>query len=96
MKVKSLGMIKNLVVTLAQLPPKSIMMDVVVEYVSTIYGMLLYGTGDKNMGGTMQMDMNYAIVLVFAGETRRLFREDKFAYFISDQNNPINYPVYSI
>jgi hypothetical protein len=43
----------------------------------------------------MQMDMTYATVPVFGGEKRRLYRETKFAYVVSDQNNPINHPIYA-
>ena len=41
------------------------------------------------------MDMTYAMVLVFGGETRRIYRETKLAYIVSDPNHPNNYPFYS-
>jgi hypothetical protein len=94
-KVRCEGMIKDLVVTLAQLPVKSIMMDVVVDDVPTNYGMLLSRSWEGKLGGTMQMDMTYATVPVFGGEQRRLYRETKFAYMVSDQNNPVNHPIYA-
>ena len=40
-KVKCMGMIKDLVVTLAQVPVKSILMDVVIADIPPKYGMLL-------------------------------------------------------
>ncbi len=40
-KVKCLGLIKDLVVSLTQLPMKSVMIDIVVENVPANYGMLL-------------------------------------------------------
>ena len=42
------------------------------------------------------MDMNYATVPMSVGETRRLYREPKFLYFISNQNSPKNYILYAI
>jgi hypothetical protein len=47
-KVKCEGMIKDLVVTLAQLPVKSIMMDVVVVDVPANYGMFYLDHGKEN------------------------------------------------
>jgi hypothetical protein len=85
-----------MVVTLAQLPVKSIMMDVVVDYVPTNYGMFLSRIWAGKLGGTMQMDMTYATVLVFGGENRRLYMETKFSYVVSDQNNPKNHPIYDV
>ena len=52
-KVKCLGMIKDLIVVLAKLPAKSIMMDVVVEDVSTKYSIILSRSWAKKLGGTM-------------------------------------------
>lgn len=40
-RVKWIGFIKDLVVSLAQIPIKSIVMDVVVAYIPTRFGMLL-------------------------------------------------------
>jgi hypothetical protein len=47
-KVKCDGMIKDMVVTLAQLPVKIIMMDVVVVDVPANYGMFLSRTWERN------------------------------------------------
>jgi hypothetical protein len=44
----------------------------------------------------MQMDMTYATVPVFGGENKRLYRETKFSYVVSDQNNPVNHPIYVV
>jgi len=41
------------------------------------------------------MDTRYANIQVFGGETKRLYRETKLAYTVSDPKNPNNYPVYS-
>jgi hypothetical protein len=64
-KVKCDGLIKYMVVTVAQLHVKSIMMDVVVVYVPANYGMLLSKIWERNFGGTMKMDMTYATVPIF-------------------------------
>jgi len=52
-KVKCYGLIKDMVVTLAQLLAKSIMMDVAVVDVLVNYGMLLFRTWARKLGGTI-------------------------------------------
>jgi hypothetical protein len=94
-KVRCLGMIKDLVVHLAQIPVKSVLMDIVVADVPVNYGMLLSRSWESKLGGSLQMDMTYATIPVFGGETRRLYRETKLAYTVSDPNHPNNYHVYS-
>jgi hypothetical protein len=94
-KVRCLGMIKDLVVHLAQIPVKSVLMDIVVADVPVNYGMLLSRSWESKLGGSLQMDMTYATIPVFGGETRRLYRETKLAYTVSDPNHPNNYLVYS-
>jgi hypothetical protein len=37
------------------------------------------------------MDLSYATVLVFGGELKRLYRENKLAYIISDGTNSVNH-----
>jgi len=51
-KVKCLGLIKDLAITLTQLPMKSIMMDIVVADVPPKFGMLLSRGWIKRLGGT--------------------------------------------
>jgi hypothetical protein len=94
-KVKCLGVIKDMVVTLFQLPMKSILMDIIVVDVPPKFGMLLSRSWIKRLGGTLQMDLSYATILVFGGEHRRLYREAQLAYIISDEENPTNHPVFS-
>jgi hypothetical protein len=74
-KVKCLGVIKDLVVSLFQLPMKSVVMDIVVVDVPPKFWMLLSRSWIKRLGGTLQMDLSYATILVFRGEQRRLYRE---------------------
>jgi hypothetical protein len=68
-------MIKDMVITLDQLPINTIMMDIVVVDVPANYCMLLSRTWEHKLGGTMQMDMTYANVPVFGVENKRLYRE---------------------
>ena len=50
--VKCLGVIKDLVVNLTQLPMKSVIMDVVVSDITPKFGMLLSRSWAKKVGGT--------------------------------------------
>jgi hypothetical protein len=74
-KVKCLGVIKDLVVSLFQLPMKSVIMDIVVDDVPPKFGMLLSRSWIKILGGTLHMDLTYATIPVFGGEHRRLYKE---------------------
>jgi hypothetical protein len=95
-KVKCLGVIKDLVVTLFQFPMKSVVMDIVVADVPPKFGMLLSRSWIKRLGGTLQMDLTYATIPVFGGEHRRLYREAQLAYIISDEENPTNHPIFAL
>ena len=81
--VQCLGVIKDLVVNLKQLPMKSIMMDVVVVGIAPKFGMLLSRSWEKRVGGTLQMDLSYATIPIFRGEKRRLYREVQLDYLVS-------------
>jgi hypothetical protein len=93
-KVKCLGMIKYLVVNLAQIPVKSILMDVVVTDISAKYGMLLSRYWGAKLGVSLQLDMTYATIPIFGGQFTRLYKETRLAYTVSDPQNPNNYLVY--
>jgi hypothetical protein len=64
-KVKCLGMFKDLVVNLAQIPGKRILMDVVIVDVPTKYGMLLSRSWGAKFRGSLQLDMTYALIPIF-------------------------------
>jgi hypothetical protein len=81
-------MIKDLVVNLSQICIKSIMMDMVVAYVPSNYGMLLSREWGSKLGGMLQLDMTYATIPIFGGETKRLYRETKLYYRVSDPKKP--------
>jgi hypothetical protein len=94
-KVKCIGLIKDLCVTLAQIPTKSLVMDIVVVDIPSKYGMLLsHSWGDK-LQGTLQMDMSYATIALF-GKHRRLYRETLMQCMVSSQHKPHNYPLYFV
>ena len=80
--VQCLGVIKDLAVTLTQLPMKSVVMDVVVADIPAKYGMLLSRSWEGKLGGTLQMDMTYATVLIFDSGKNRLYRENKLKYMV--------------
>jgi hypothetical protein len=95
-KVKCLGVMKDVVVTLSQLPMKSVVLDVIVADIPPKFGMLLSRSWAKKVGGTLQMDLSYATIPVFGGEQRRLYREVRLAYLVSDHENPTNHPIYVV
>lgn len=67
-KVRCLGLIKDLVVSLHQMPKKSILMDVVVADVLVKFGMLLSSSWATKLKGTLQMDMCYATIPIWSKE----------------------------
>jgi ribonuclease HI len=93
-KVKCIGLIKDLCITLVQIPAKSMVMDVVVADIPPKYGMLLSRSWGAKLKGTLQLDMSYATIPVF-GQQRRLYRETLMKYMVSSQEKPHNYPLYS-
>ena len=95
-KVQCLGVIKYLVMTLFQLPMKSVVMDIMVADVPPKFGMILSISWIKRLGGILQMDLTYTTIPVFGGEHRRLYREAQLAYIISDEANPTNHPFFSL
>jgi hypothetical protein len=64
-KVKCIGLIKDLCITLAQISAKSMVMDIVVADIPLKYGMLLSRSWGDKLKGTLQLDMSYATILMF-------------------------------
>jgi hypothetical protein len=95
-KVKCLGVINDIVVSLTQLPMKSVVMDIVVVDIPPNFGMLLSRTWAKKVGGSLQMDLTYATIPMFGGEHMRLYREIRLSYIVSDHQNPIKHPIYVV
>ena len=94
-EVKCLVLIKDLVVILHQMPEKSLVMDVVVVDVPPKFGIFLSRSWEAKLKGTFQMDLSYAMIPVF-GEQRRLYRENRLAYMISNKEKPENRPIYVV
>jgi hypothetical protein len=95
-RVQCLGVIKYLVVTLFQLPMKSVVTDIVVDDVPPKFGIILSISWIKRLGGTLQMDLTYATIPMFEGEHRRLYIEAHLAYIISDESDPTNHPIFAL
>jgi hypothetical protein len=95
-KVKCLRVMKDVVVTLSQLPMKSVVLDVIMADIPPKFGMLLSRSWAKKVGGTLQMDLSYATIPIFGEEQWRLYREVRLAYLVSDHNNPTSHPIYVV
>ena len=93
-RVKCMGIIKDLVVTLAQVPVKSILMDVVIADIPPKHGLLLSRSWGAKLGGSLQLDMTFATIPVFGGQFTQLYRETRLAYTVSDPQNLNNFPIY--
>ena len=85
-----------MVVSLAQLPMKGLIMDVVVVDITPKFGMVISRSWANKVGGTLQMDLTYATIPIFGGENKRLYRELQFSYIVTDDKNPTNHPLYAI
>jgi hypothetical protein len=91
-KVKLLGLIKDMVVYLSQIPEKNMVMDVVVVDIPPKFGMLLSRSWATKLKGTLQMDMSYATIPVF-GQDRKLYMEVLLKYMVSNKSHPNNHPI---
>ena len=94
-RVRCLGLIKDLVVSLHQIPEKSVVMDIVVVDVPAKFSMLLSRSWSAKLKGTMQMDFSYATIPVF-NQQRRLWRETRLKYMVSSKECPENHPIYAV
>ena len=95
-RVPCLGLIKDLVVTLTQNPVKSVVLDIVVTYISPKFGMLLSRSCCAKLGGTLHMDMSYATISVYGGEQLRLYIKVRFVHTVCKTDQPKNHPIYVI
>jgi hypothetical protein len=94
-KVKCLGLIKYLVVSLSQIPAKNMVMDVVVVDIPSKFGMLLSRSWATKLKGNLQMDMSYTTIPIF-GQDKRLYKEVFLKYMDSNKAQPNNHPIYSM
>jgi hypothetical protein len=69
-------------------------MDVVIADIPLKYGFLLSRSWGAKLGGSLQLDMTYAMIPIFGGQFTRLYRETRLAYTVSDPQNPNSYHVY--
>ena len=76
-KVRCLGLIKDLVISLAQIPAKKLVMDLVVAGMPPKFGMLLSRSWEAKLKGTLKMYMSYATNPLFL-ENREVFLGSKF------------------
>lgn len=95
-RVPCLGLIKDLVVTFAQIPVKSVVFDIVITDIHPKFGMILSRSCCPKLGGTLQMDMSYATIPFYGGEKLRLYREINFVHTVCKTNQPRNHPIYAI
>ena len=72
------------------------MIDIGVADIPPKFGLLLSRSWSKKLGGTLQMDLTYATIPMFGGETKRLYRENQLAYIISKEINSVNHPIYAV
>eukprot|EP00253_Pinus_taeda_P019497 PITA_19497 len=91
-RVRCIGLIKDLVVSLDQIPAKNLLMDVVVADIPPQFGMLLSRSWGSKLKGTLQLDFSYATIPVF-GQMRKVYREQKMKYMITNKEKPVNHPV---
>ena len=70
-RVKHMGFIKDMVVSLNKLPYKIVVMDVVVADIPPKFGILLSRSWTSKFKGSLQMDMSYATIPVL-NENKRL------------------------
>ena len=91
-RVRYIGITKDLVVTLDQIPVKNVLMDVVVVDIPTRFCMLLSRSWDAKIKGILQLDFSYATIPVF-GQLRKLYREKKMKYMITSKEKPLNHPI---
>ena len=71
-RVKFLGMIKDLVVNLAQIPAKSMVMDIIMANIPARFGMLLSRSWGTKIGGSIKLELTYETIPVVEGQERRL------------------------
>lgn len=91
-RVRCIGLIKDLVVGLDEIPAKNVFMDVVVANIPSRFGMLPSRSWGENIKETMQLDFSYAAIPVF-GQMMKLYWEQKKKYMIASKEKPINHPI---
>lgn len=93
--MKSLGLIKDLVVSLDQILAKNVLMDVVVVDIPLTFGILLSRSWGEKLKGTLQLDFSYVTIPVF-GQLRKLYQEKKMKFMISSKEKTINHLIHVV
>jgi len=75
-RVRCIGLIKDLVVSLEQIPMKNVLMDIVVVDIPPKFGMILSRSWGEKLKGTLQLDFSYATILAF-GQMRNYIGNKK-------------------
>jgi len=91
-RVHCIGLIKDLVVSLDQIPAKNVLMDVVVADILPQFGTLLSRSWSAKLKGTLQLDFSYATIPIF-GQLRKIYREKKMKYMITSKEKPLSHPI---
>jgi len=91
-RVRCIGLIKDLVVSLDQISARNVLMDVVVVDIPPRFGVLLSSSWGTKIKGTMQLDFSYATILVF-NQMRKLYWEKKMKYMITSKEKLVNHPI---
>ena len=73
-RVKCLGLIKDMVVSLTKFPSKTVVMDIVVVDIPPKFDVFLSRSWTSKLIGSLQMDMSYATIHVL-NENKRLYSE---------------------
>ena len=94
-KVKSIELIKDMVVTLTEIPSKYFLMDVVIEYIPPKFGVLLSRSWTSKLKGSLQMDIYYATIPMARGN-KRLYNEKISPYVVSIQDKPDDHVIYDV
>ena len=81
-RVKCLGLIKDMVVSLNNFPSKIVVMDVVVADIPPKFGILLSRSWTSKLKGILQMDMSCATIPI-RNENKRLYSEKRLPYIMS-------------
>jgi hypothetical protein len=89
-EVKVFGLIKYLHVKLDVYLDISNLMDVVVINIPYSWGMFLFRKWDASLGGSLKMDLSYAIIPTCEGTFVPLHREQFRIFHVEDPKEPMN------
>lgn len=95
-KVPYLGLSEDLVVTLAHIPIKSVVLDILFTDIPPKFGMLLSRSCCAKLRGSLQMDMSYATIPVYGDAHLRLYREVGFMNIVCRVDQARNLPIYVV